>query len=134
MFFMKGPECDAEIAQAGAAPRHALPTRRRPRYSIAGTWHDRRLVVYERLEGQGGRRRAAAAPEIVPGPLREVSSETNPTYKLCGDVLAGRGIRKHGQAVVAGFEAGGRSPPSASPIASMPGSPIRRVRRPRTRR
>ncbi len=36
------------------------------------------------------------------GPIREVSSDSNPTFKLCRDVLTGRGIRKHGVAILAG--------------------------------
>lgn len=35
-------------------------------------------------------------------PFREVSSESNPTFRLARDLLTGRGIRKHGQALIAG--------------------------------
>jgi len=103
MLFMKGPECDAEVAQARESHAGLFRLVADHAYAIPGTTHDRRLVVYERLEGAtvpAGSASAAAATH--PGPTREVSSETNPTYKLCCDVLTGRGIRKHGQAVVAG--------------------------------
>jgi 16S rRNA (guanine(527)-N(7))-methyltransferase RsmG len=97
MLFMKGPECDAEIAQAGESHAGAFRLVADHAYSIPGTTHDRRLVVYERLEGPV---RMPAATHA--GPLREVSSDTNPTFRLCRDVLGGRGIRKHGQALIAG--------------------------------
>src|SRR5207248_2776453 len=101
MLFMKGPACDPEIAQA--AETHAGRFRRIAdhAYAIPGTPHARRLVVYERLED-----RAAPAPKLLapgyPGPIREVASAANPTFKLARDVLTGRGLRKHGQALLAG--------------------------------
>ena len=36
------------------------------------------------------------------GPVRDVTSEANPTFKLARDLLTGRGIRKHGLALLAG--------------------------------
>src|SRR5205823_4494517 len=36
------------------------------------------------------------------GPIRDVTSEANPTFKLARDLLTGRGIRKHGQALISG--------------------------------
>ena len=70
MFFMKGPECDSEIAAAQQIARRRRsgwwPT---THYQIPGTPHERRLVVYERLAGEagavasgGGRRDAGARP------------------------------------------------------------------------
>ncbi len=97
MLFMKGPECDPEIAQAKESHAESFQLVADHAYAIPGTTHDRRLLVYERLEGKT----ISVAAEYS-GPVREVSSETNPTYKLCVDVQTGRGIRKHGQAVIAG--------------------------------
>ena len=50
MLFMKGPDCDDEVAEA--ARTHAGPFRLRGdhAYTIPGTTHDRRLVIYERTE------------------------------------------------------------------------------------
>ena len=79
-------------------------------YQIPGTPHDRRLVVYERLEGPAARPRRPARPGSYAGPVREVTSEANPTFKLCRDLLSGRGIRKHGQALLAGPRTGRRGP------------------------
>ena len=36
------------------------------------------------------------------GSIREITSPTNPTFKQCRDLLAGPGIRKHGEAILAG--------------------------------
>lgn len=100
MLFMKGPECDAEIAQARESHAGLFALVADHAYALPGTTHDRRLVVYERLEGKTAP--VGPASPAHPGPVREVSSETNPTFRLFLDVLAGRGIRKHGQAVIAG--------------------------------
>ncbi len=99
MIFMKGPDCDAEVAEAGESHASSFRLVADHHYQIPGTPHDRRVVVYERLEGE--------APEEGAGPayaghVREVASEANPTYKLALDLLTGRGIRKHGRALIAG--------------------------------
>ena len=73
-------------------------------YQIPGTPHDRRLVVYERLEGPARVVLPAAEAEHA-GPIRVVSSEANPTSRLCRELLTGRGVRKHGQAILAGRRA-----------------------------
>jgi tRNA G18 (ribose-2'-O)-methylase SpoU len=39
---------------------------------------------------------------VFKGPVREVTSASNPLFKRALDVLHGRGIRKHGQALMAG--------------------------------
>ena len=39
------------------------------------------------------------------GPVREVTSESNPTFRLAREILAGKGIRKHGQALFSGSRA-----------------------------
>jgi 16S rRNA (guanine527-N7)-methyltransferase len=102
MLFMKGPECDAEIAQASETHAGLFRIVADHAYAIPGTTHDRRLVVYERVEGERAVANVGLGSAQHAGPVREVSSETNPTWKLCRDVLTGAGIRKHGRAVVAG--------------------------------
>ena len=100
IFFMKGPECDAEINESRASHADLFRLIADHAYTIPGTTHDRRLVVYERTEGQVMSAEPIRASHS--GPVKDVSSDTNPTYKLCCDLLTGRGIRKHGQAIVAG--------------------------------
>jgi 16S rRNA (guanine(527)-N(7))-methyltransferase RsmG len=103
MIFMKGPECDDEIA--AARQEHAKLFRLatdRP-YEIPGTPHKRRLLVYERQESPG-ERLSAQSGEILQyqGRVREVTSESNPSFRHFRDLLGGRGIRKHSQALIAG--------------------------------
>ena len=100
MLFMKGPDSDDEVAEA--ARTHAAEFRLRGdhAYTIPGTTHDRRLVIYERTEAAVAR--SIPAPPAYAGPIRDVTSEANPTYKLAHDLLTGRGIRKHGKALLAG--------------------------------
>src|SRR5262249_1086389 len=104
VLFMKGPSCDAEIAGARETHTGSFRLAADHAYAIPGTPHERRLVVYERQEGDtpGATVRVSLPPEAHAGPLRDVSSDANPTFRLCRDVLTGRGIRKHGQALVAG--------------------------------
>ena len=99
MIFMKGPDCDDEIHAAKASHGESFRFLADHHYQIPGTPHARRLVVYERLEGAAPEERDAPA---YAGHVREVASASNPTYKLAGDLLTGRGVRKHGQALLAG--------------------------------
>jgi len=99
MIFMKGPDCDDEIVAARTSHAGSFRFVADHQYQIPGTPHDRRIIVYERLEG------LAPTEDETPaytGHIREVASEANPTYKLANDLLTGRGIRKHGQALLAG--------------------------------
>jgi 16S rRNA (guanine(527)-N(7))-methyltransferase RsmG len=102
MLFMKGPECDVEVAAASESHAGSFRLVADHSYTIPGTTHDRRLVVYERLEGPAPVAVGALPTSSYAGPLREVTSETNPTFRLCRDVLTGRGIRKRGLALIAG--------------------------------
>lgn len=102
MYFMKGPECGDEVARAAETHAGLFRLAADHAYFIPGTPHARRLVVYERLEGGPPDGREAVSMSQHDGPVREVSSDTNPTFKLCRDLLTGRGIRKHGQAILAG--------------------------------
>jgi 16S rRNA (guanine(527)-N(7))-methyltransferase RsmG len=99
MIFMKGPDCDAEIAEARTSHADSFRLVMDKAYTIPGTSHNRRLVVYERLEGDAPGQVASGAYE---GHVREVASEANPSYKLALDLLTGKGIRKHGLALLAG--------------------------------
>jgi 16S rRNA (guanine527-N7)-methyltransferase len=45
---------------------------------------------------------AAGAPYLGSHPVRELTSASNPTFKMLRALLGGRGVRKHGQALVAG--------------------------------
>jgi 16S rRNA (guanine527-N7)-methyltransferase len=98
MIFMKGPGCDDEITQARSSHSDSFRLIADHAYTIPGTTHARRLVIYERLT-------SAEAPLMKPdyaGPIRDITSDSNPLIKVCRDVLTGRGIRKHARAIVSG--------------------------------
>ncbi|HEY2157583.1 MAG TPA: 16S rRNA (guanine(527)-N(7))-methyltransferase RsmG [Isosphaeraceae bacterium] len=107
MLFMKGPDCEEEIAEARRTHASLFSIAADHAYTIPATTHDRRLVVYERTQAQ--------APAITRGDdepsreyeglVRDVTSEANPTFKLARDLLTGRGIRKHGLALMSGSRA-----------------------------
>src|SRR5262249_18040855 len=56
MIFMKGPDCDEEVDEAAKSRGNFFRLSADHAYEIPGTMHDRRLVVFERLEN-------APAPE-----------------------------------------------------------------------
>jgi 16S rRNA (guanine527-N7)-methyltransferase len=105
MLFMKGPDCDAEIAAARGSHAEWFRLKADHRYAIPGTTHDRRLVVYERTPAPApavGEDADDAEPAPRHAAVREVTSAANPTFKHAKELLHGRGIRKHGQALIAG--------------------------------
>ena len=97
MIFMKGPECDQEIAEAAQTHAGSFRLGADHAYSIPGTEHRRRLVVYERLEGEvmrGHSRRSSrvdAGAAAFAGAIREITSDSNPTFQRCHDLLRGPG-------------------------------------------
>jgi tRNA G18 (ribose-2'-O)-methylase SpoU len=98
MLFMKGPDCSDEIAEAATSHADRFRLVADHAYEIPGTAHLRRLVVYQRLDVPGSRSSTASCSGVI----REASSESNPSIRLCRDVLTGRGVRKHGKAILAG--------------------------------
>jgi 16S rRNA (guanine527-N7)-methyltransferase len=96
MIFMKGPDCDDEIDEARAVLTASYRLEADIAYTLPHSEHHRRLVVYERL--------AAEAPvaRMHEGPVREISSASNPTFQDLAELLSGRGIRRQGRALVAG--------------------------------
>jgi 16S rRNA (guanine527-N7)-methyltransferase len=123
MIFMKGPRCDSEILAAAQSHAHSFRMALDRAYTIPGTPHHRRLVVYERLQGappetpasrsdrsigSDGSIRAhhaahgMLAADAFPGKVREITSASNPTFHRCCDLLSGPGIRKFGEAILAG--------------------------------
>ena len=106
VIFMKGPGCEAEVAGAVASHDELFRLAADHAYTIPGTTHDRRLLVFERRESEHAsvrtpRRASERAPEFG-GRVREIQSEANPNFKRCREVLAGPGIREHGEAILSG--------------------------------
>ncbi|WP_165243668.1 16S rRNA (guanine(527)-N(7))-methyltransferase RsmG [Paludisphaera soli] len=105
MIFMKGPGCDPEIEEADRDWKAQFRLEADHAYSIPGTTHDRRLVVYERTDADpplSSRDAPARAARAFEGVVREITSESNATFRQLSDLLTGRGVRKHGQAILSG--------------------------------
>ena len=108
MIFMKGPECDHEMAEAAQTHAGLFRMAAEHAYAIPGTDHRRRLVVYERVEGEVSREqsrrshRVPAGAAAFGGAIREITSDSNPTFQRCHDVLRGPGVRKHREAILSG--------------------------------
>ena len=107
MLFMKGPDCIDEIIEARRTHVGLFKLVADHAYRIPDTPHDRRLVVYERLDTPPPpiTRGDDEPVRAYDGPIREVTSESNPTVKLARELLTGRGIRKHGLALFSGSRA-----------------------------
>jgi 16S rRNA (guanine527-N7)-methyltransferase len=115
MLFMKGPDCDDEIAEAARTHRGLFRRAADHKYTLPGSDHHRRLVVYERLDApapahsltdddeDGGH--PSGSIRRYSGEVREVASESNATFRLLRDLLTGKGVRKHGVALLAGAKA-----------------------------
>ncbi len=99
VIFMKGPECDAEVSEAEAQFGGRYMLERDLPYVIPTTEHRRRLLVYRRLDEPLYRRKAEAMDRH---PVRPIASDQNPRFKELKKLLAGRGVRKSGHALVAG--------------------------------
>ena len=92
VLLMKGPDCDAEIAAAQARHGTAFQLEADVRYTIPGTTHQRRLLEY----------RMNAPENPSSHRARHIASLSNATFQELEDLLTGRGIRRHGRALIAG--------------------------------
>jgi 16S rRNA (guanine527-N7)-methyltransferase len=107
MIFMKGPDCETELMAARHTHAGLFRLAADHAYDIPGTPHHRRLIIFERLVGQASQplraqRSEADSAAAFGGPIREIISAANPTFHRCRELLAGPGIRKHGEAILAG--------------------------------
>lgn len=91
--FCKGPNCQEEIDEAVAQLGKGWQLEDDLQYRIPLTTHDRRLVVFRRL---------ADPTDVVQRRPRQVSSESNEAWKRWSELLTGKGIRKHGLALLGG--------------------------------
>ncbi len=130
--FMKGPACDDEIDSANRDYPGRFRLDSDHAYTILGTPHERRLVVYQKsTEHQVSKKdayrihdpdesvsddqseapdddrlepveRDAESPRLRPSDVVEIATELNPYFQMCADALTSRGIRRGGKAIVAG--------------------------------
>ena len=110
MIFMKGPGCDQEVDEAVKSRGDSFRLAADHAYTIPGTPHHRRLVVFERRESDHGAGTPVRPVARPPGAPRQGSAvargrsppRRNPTFQHCRDILGGPGIRKHGEAILSG--------------------------------
>ncbi len=113
--FMKGPHCEEEIAEAGDKLKGAYELEQDVSYSLPGTPHKRRLIVFRRkrevsspgitvaLTGKprSGRLQRDNHPRAC-GQTKEIVSPNNPQFKTFLKLLKTRGIRKQRLAFLSG--------------------------------
>lgn len=99
VIFMKGPRCDQEIEQASRHFHGMYGLREDRAYRIPHSPHERRLVVFQRLDRPLWTRKAVAMEKHV---HKVIESEQNEIYKDLKKLLSSRGIKKQGRALVSG--------------------------------
>ncbi|MEW6079784.1 MAG: 16S rRNA (guanine(527)-N(7))-methyltransferase RsmG [Thermodesulfobacteriota bacterium] len=97
--FMKGPECDAEVAEAVEQFPSRFRLSQNIDYQIPHTPHARRLIVFERTDEPVRERRSTAMNRHV---FRRVESDQNSFFKELKRLQSGRGIKKEGLALISG--------------------------------
>jgi 16S rRNA (guanine527-N7)-methyltransferase len=102
VLFMKGPACDAEVAAAAESHVSRFRLVADHAYQLPHSTHARRLLIYERLDYAAPSTADLSGGAERQQPFREISSAANPAFKLASELLHGRGIRKHGRALLAG--------------------------------
>ncbi len=91
--FMKGPNCDAEIADAVRAFPSAWQLEDDLAYQLPFSTHQRRLVTFRRLHDP---------TELVRRRSRTIDSPDNDSFKAFKALLTPRGVRAQGAVLVAG--------------------------------
>ena len=112
MIFMKGPGCDPEVAEAVGSRGDSFRLAADHAYTIPGTTHDRRLVVFERRESEGTRgertrdcRRARlmrCAGRVQRSHSRRSKARPTRLSSTVGMFLAGRESVSTGEAILSG--------------------------------
>ncbi|MHB9028858.1 MAG: TrmH family RNA methyltransferase, partial [Candidatus Latescibacterota bacterium] len=97
VILMKGPGGEDEIAEALRLYGNLFRLRNSIPYTLPGTTHHRKLIVFEKIVPAES---ASKSPEKHEG--TEITSSANPSYKEWRSLLSGRGIRKTGHALVSG--------------------------------
>ena len=99
VIFMKGPHCEEEIENGVERFDGAYRLVSDLPYRIPDTTHERRLVIFQRLDQPLW---AGKANAMKRHPWRKVESEQNEVYKDLKKLLSSRGIKKQGRALVSG--------------------------------
>jgi 16S rRNA (guanine(527)-N(7))-methyltransferase RsmG len=97
--FMKGPQCQEEVESAQERFRVSYRLKEDRAYRIPHTDHERRLVVFERIDEPVSSRKSRAMERHG---VKSIESEQNDTFKQLKSLLTTRGIKKEGRAIVCG--------------------------------
>jgi 16S rRNA (guanine527-N7)-methyltransferase len=96
VILMKGPECTEELAVAEERFTGEFELAEDRAYSLPGTTHRRRLVIFKRKSFT-----SSISFENEPV-VRKVESSDNPTFKFLKKLCDSRGIKKTGRTLVSG--------------------------------
>jgi 16S rRNA (guanine527-N7)-methyltransferase len=97
--FMKGPDCDEEIAKTIRKFRRDYIQEQDVSYNIKGTPHERRLVVFRRISSPVWQVNIERASELI---IKQIESEKNDTFRDLLTLLGGKGVKKSGKTIVSG--------------------------------
>ncbi len=97
--FMKGPQCDREIETALSRFKDSYRLLQNISYRIPGTPHERRLVVFQRIDPPPRSIREESMKRLA---TRQIDSEQNEIFKGLKKLLSARGIKKQSQALLSG--------------------------------
>ncbi|HDR16848.1 MAG TPA: 16S rRNA (guanine(527)-N(7))-methyltransferase RsmG, partial [Desulfobacteraceae bacterium] len=99
VILMKGPGCTEELAEAQGRFGSNFKLIEDRHYSIPGTTHRRRLVVFRRKTSISS---TSADPGGTGRPIRKIESSENPTFKFLKKLLDSKGIKKTRRTLVSG--------------------------------
>ncbi len=97
--FMKGPHCDSEVEEAVQKFSRSYRLLEDKTYSIPHTPHERRLVVFERIDEPTGAIKAQAMRRHT---VKQIESERNEIFTDLKKLLSSRGVKKQKRALISG--------------------------------
>lgn len=97
--FMKGPQCDFEVRDASSRFASSYNLEMDRSYRIPHTPHERRLIVFRRIDEPLSVRKATAMERHF---HRQIESDQNEAFKDLKKLLTSRGVRKQNRAIVSG--------------------------------
>ena len=100
VIFMKGPQSGDEIAEARRLWSDAYSLKKNVSYTLPGTHHRRRLIIFEKISPARTHPDKEWEKEVCTAV--DISSSANPSFKKWKALLSGRGIKREGLALVSG--------------------------------
>ncbi|MFH1090077.1 MAG: 16S rRNA (guanine(527)-N(7))-methyltransferase RsmG [Pseudomonadota bacterium] len=97
VIFMKGPAVGGEMAEASESALKEFTLVEDKAYTLGPTGHRRRLIVFEKIKPPAVK--ALAKEDSM---MQEIHSAQNQSFKVWLKVLDGRGVKKHGLALMSG--------------------------------